>query len=50
MMRGDRRADRRKGSPGFPSSSFYGGQPAGARREVAGHRYVRVFDRQEQVG
>lgn len=28
-MRGDRRADRRKGSPGFPSSSFYGGQSAG---------------------
>lgn len=28
-MRGDRRADRRKGSPGFPSSSCYGGQPAG---------------------
>ena len=48
-MRGDRRVDRKKGSPGFPSSSFYGGQPVGARREVTGHRYVRVFDRQWQV-
>lgn len=49
-MRGDRRADRRKGSPGFPSSSCYGGAVCrGARREVAGHRYVRVFDRQWQV-
>lgn len=32
-MRGDRRADRRKGSPGFPSSSFYGGSlPGGSTR------------------
>ena len=45
-MRGDRRADRRKGSPGFPSSSFYGGSLPAARREVTEHRYVRVFDRQ----
>ena len=37
-------------APAFLPLRFMGGQPAGARREVAGHRYVRVFDRQEQVG